>query len=464
MTHSTLNYLLEHKDSVDFLPTYNQQHVLKVACGMANAGGGVIVIGMDDDGAVRGVTNEEIRTIQMDALQRINPVPPFIQEVISVDGSYVLVLSVWEGNQKPYSTCGGFYVRVGDCIQKASSDSLNQLFSAREASIKGWERAVAGGAMVGDLSTAAVDRLRNALLVSNPRVGQLSDLEMLKQYGFLTNNKLNNAAVVVAAERPSVFLSQTRIRMSLYADANKHSLISVNLFDTNLIEGVDLLLHHISALYPAKDSIGPVFRDTRVSLPPVALREGILNALVHRSYEESNSFVAIDIYSDRLEIINSGQLPEGITVDSLSKPHGSLLRNPDIANAFFTLKYIEMAGSGTLRILRECRENHCATPFWKSENGCVTLTFPDIHHNQKAIEQHDWKRITSNITSDSSVNESLMNILSYTEYHGNVKIADLEQVTGKSYATVKRYLQMLKEAGLIQYVGSRKTGAWKLMS
>lgn len=125
----------------------------------------------------------------------------------------------------------------------------------------------------------------------------------------------------------------------------------------NLIDAVERITEYIYSLYPIQTIVKDTKRVEYEPLPKVALREGILNSVVHRSYEGYDTAVAINIYSDRLEIVNSGSLPKGIDASELGHSHFSYLRNPDIAYAFFAMKYIEMAGSGTSRILEVCRRN-----------------------------------------------------------------------------------------------------------
>src|SRR5690606_36931557 len=96
--------------------------------------------------------------------------------------------------------------------------------------------------------------------------------------------------------------------------------------------------------------------------PQLAIREALMNAIVHRDYNSVNSFVQVDVFSNRTEISNYGRLPKGIKISDLKREHNSILRNPDIAQMCFTRKYIEMLGSGTLRMIDDCKVNGFKTP------------------------------------------------------------------------------------------------------
>lgn len=92
-----------------------------------------------------------------------------------------------------------------------------------------------------------------------------------------------------------------------------------------------------------------------MALPPEALREILLNAIIHRDYSSPSGYVAIAVFDDRVEVISSGLLPPGITVEMLSGPHLSSLRNPRIAGTFQRIGAIEAWGRGTNRVIDECR-------------------------------------------------------------------------------------------------------------
>ncbi|WP_044302183.1 ATP-binding protein, partial [Rhodopirellula sallentina] len=126
--------------------------------------------------------------------------------------------------------------------------------------------------------------------------------------------------------------------------------------------------------------------------PMVALREGIMNAIAHRDYAGFDSGMAISVYPERIEIWNSGRLPEGWTPSRLSRPHPSMPRNPDLCQVLFLRGLVERIGSGTLRILEVCRSSKLPKPRWSSDITGVTLTLfngkplSTLNLNQRQIE------------------------------------------------------------------------------
>lgn len=108
----------------------------------------------------------------------------------------------------------------------------------------------------------------------------------------------------------------------------------------------------------------------------MAIREGIVNAFAHRDYSSFSGGIKVEISPVRLQIWNSGSLPDGVDADKLQQGHISVLRNPDIAHALYLQGYIEKLGRGSVLIRQACEENGLAPPVWYSEgNSGVTLTF-----------------------------------------------------------------------------------------
>lgn len=126
----------------------------------------------------------------------------------------------------------------------------------------------------------------------------------------------------------------------------------------------------------SKFRVGNPKREDQLMYPEDALREGLVNALVHRDYADYRGGISVSIYPDRLEIWNSGEFPEGITPEVLKETHPSLLRNPDIAHIFHLNDYMERIGRGSLMIRESCQKIGLPEPTWKSTHQLgVTLTF-----------------------------------------------------------------------------------------
>jgi len=120
---------------------------------------------------------------------------------------------------------------------------------------------------------------------------------------------------------------------------------------------------------------GEVFREDRLPVPADALREIVLNAVMHRDYSVANSYVAIAVFDDRIEVRSVGGLPQGITAEELSGPHRSIPRNPLIAEAFHRTGAVEIWGRGTNRVIEACERHGVEAPSFEERSGALFVTF-----------------------------------------------------------------------------------------
>jgi len=127
----------------------------------------------------------------------------------------------------------------------------------------------------------------------------------------------------------------------------------------------------LAAHFPA----GQIFREDRLPVPPEALREILLNAVMHRDYTTPGSYVAIAVFDDRIEVRSVGGLPRGITAESLWGSHQSVLRNPLIAEAFHRTGAVEIWGRGTNRVIEECQRHGLEPPTFEERSGTLFVTF-----------------------------------------------------------------------------------------
>lgn len=440
----------------------NKDDILKVACAIVNDKGGVIFVGVDPNHhIVTGISEADFIDLQKSLNDCIFPSLPFIMSKMQMEDMLVAVVSIWEGSNKSYSYNSKIYVKKGDAAVVASAQDINSLATQRSNIESSWERMVQGDATIEDINKTIVERLRTSMISDGRFLETQSQEDLLRKLGFLKRDMFTNAALVVLGKEPSSFFPQTRIRISVYG--KEHQLQEVRLFDSNLVDAVDGIVSFVYAKYPRRIEISGMTRTEIEPLPLVALREGILNACIHRIYDQYNSFVCVNIYPNYLEIINTGTLLEGIKIEDFGKTHSSMLRNPDIANAFYCLRYIEMAGSGILRIIDECIKNGCKKPTWIVKDGLVILHFDVSCVSTPAESTSILTDLIKNLSLDSSVQEALQLIVKKIEQNGSIKTVEVQDLTRRSYASAKRYMQLLKDAQLIEYQGGLKTGSWHLI-
>ena len=189
---------------------------------------------------------------------------------------------------------------------------------------------------------------------------------------------ITNAAEVLFGDNPTQQFPQARTRVTVYATDKGGDFIDNRQFEgpalLMLDEVVcDVLRRHLSVSATFKEGLQ---RTDRPAYPETALREGLVNAFVHREYANfSGGISVVDVYPGKLVIWNSGSLPPGLKIGDLTKEHPSMPRNPDIAQVFFLHGFMERIGRGTQKIVSACKETGLPAPQWKVDDTGVTLTF-----------------------------------------------------------------------------------------
>ena len=289
---------------------------------------------------------------------------------------------------------------------------------------------------------------------------------------------MSNACILLFGKNPIQFIPQSRIRVTLYPSKNSgNQFLDDKIFDGNIFNNITAIFNYLDIVYGKSLSVKSILRTDKSNYPVLALREGILNAIVHRDYNSVKGFLQISIYSDRTEISNYGSLPKGITLADLKIEHHSILRNPDIAQICFIRQYIEMLGSGTLRMIKDCKENKFKPPFWKQKDNTTTVIFHNVTHNRKneGITEGITEGISKNIISKikgiteeltegitNEVKNKLTKILFSLYKQEGLKIVDMEKHIDIPSKSLERYIKQLKDAGIIEFKGANKTGGYYL--
>lgn len=201
-----------------------------------------------------------------------------------------------------------------------------------------------------------------------------------------------------------------------------------------------------------------------------ALREGVMNALVHREYSIPSSAMAVIVYPDKIEVSNTGKSP--YKQSELKKSHLSMPYNPDIAHMVFLRGFIEKIGRGTIMISDECKKAGLKAPVWDIGEQTVKLTFFSNSRIGGAVGGAVDGAVDGAKTKENDgaidgatkgVKDKLSTLLKAIASHEGNRAPEYITVIGVSERTMERYLQQLKEAGLIEFRGdAAQTGGYYL--
>lgn len=363
--------------------TRNIDALGKVICGFLNAAGGYIICGVDEAGAfsVVDTSPEAIAKLEKKLHDGISPKAMILVQVQELDQKPLIVIEVPAGKDVPYAFQDVIYIRLGEMTRKADAETIRDIVMRHQIEPERWERRFSFADIekdvdFGEVHAAVVDaqQVRRAFFrdLTSP-VMVLEDLSVAR-YGRLTN-----AGDVLFSANPAIRLPQTRIRATRYnSDKAGDTFSDMKSFEGPLQTVFEETYSFIVRNTPTVSRFikGNPKRQDSPLYPADAVREALINALAHRDYSDSSGGVAIHVFPHRLEISNSGSLPEGITEESLARGHISVPRNPDIAHVLYLRGYMEKAGRGSVLMIRQCKESGLPAPVWKSDRALgVTVTF-----------------------------------------------------------------------------------------
>jgi ATP-dependent DNA helicase RecG len=179
--------------------------------------------------------------------------------------------------------------------------------------------------------------------------------------------------------------------------------------------------------------------------PVAALREMLLNALVHRTY--MGSMIQLRVYDNKLTLWNEGNLPEGMELESLKRHHISRPRNPIIADICFKAGYIDSWGRGTLKIINSCKEAGLPEPTITALDGGILVT---LFKDKYSTEQ----------LKSLGLSERQIAAVEFVKKNKKITSKDYQLLTGLSRETTSRDLKILVDNGVFKDSGAKGAGAF----
>ncbi|HRP34191.1 MAG TPA: putative DNA binding domain-containing protein [Agriterribacter sp.] len=473
-----IDNLLQQNESVrlEYKATVNLGAIARAITAFINTRGGDLIVGVDDEKNIVGVPNVDtaVHNIQKYLVKHIKPIAPIAVQAIPYKGSDVILISVWEGAKKPYQYNNEIFNRRGQHTNSMQAAKLPDLIRQRKKADFHWERMpVLGAEIKDDLDITEIKKtIRLYKEFSKEEIADTEDF--LMRTGLMQNGNITNACIVLFGKTPIRFIPQSRIRVTLYpGKASGNQFLDDRIFEGNIFKNITAIFEFLETVFGKTLTVKGLVRTDKHNYPVVAMREGILNAIVHRDYNSVNGFLQVSVFSDRTEIANYGALPKGISIADLKTEHNSILRNPDIAQMCFYRKYIEMLGSGTLRMIKDCKENKFREPVWKVQQKITTVVFVGVSHHRMiegiskgvtgGISKTTLKKIegiTEGITEGIKDKMKQMLVLLYN--NEGSRTVDMEEQLEIPAKSLERYIKILRDAGLIEYKGAKRSGGYYL--
>ena len=323
-----------------------------------------------------------------------------------------------------------------------------------------------------DLSTAAIKRFRTLAKASGrvePGILREPVAGLLDKLKLREGAYLKRAAVLLFHEDPEHFVTGAFVKIGFFrseSDLAYHDLIHGGLFN-QVAQTVDLLR---TKYLKAAIHYQGLQRIETFPVPYDALREAVLNAVVHRDYAITAP-VQIRVYENRLIIWNPAILPEGWTQQTLITPHVSHPYNPDIANAFFRAGEIEAWGRGIERIFAACRNAGAPKPKLRLEAGGIWTEFAFGPDYLKAISTPASAPEDSNLgrgekrggKRGGKLTPNRRKILEAMRADPSVTHKELIALVGIGATNIDKNIRVLRDAGLLRRIGPAKGGHWEIL-
>ena len=439
---------MENKNT-EYKESWRDEYI-KWICGFANANGGKIYIGIDDNGLVKGLP---------DAKKLLEEIPNKTKDILGIlvdvnlktkaKKNYLQI--VVEPYPYPVSYKGQYHYRSGSTKQELKGAALDKFLLKKQG--KRWDAVPQPKLSIRELAKSAFEYFKNKaagtkritpeVLKDKPEV-LMQKLHLKTDTGYF-----KRAAILLFHPDPEKYITGAYIKIGFFNtddDLAFQDELHGHLFE-QVEKTMDLLL---TKYLKATISYKGLNRREQYPVPETALREALLNAVVHKDYSSGNP-VQISVYTNKIIIWNEGQLPDDWTVESLKTKHPSRPYNPDIANCFFRAGLIEAWGRGTIKILNECRQAKVALPVFKYDLSGFVIEFSYTIKNET-------------ILSTSNRNNLTAKIIALVEQDETITIAQLANKTGVTIVTIKRILRELQKNGVIKRDGNNRTGLWKIIN
>ena len=445
---------------------------LKWVCGFANAIGGIIYIGKDDAGNVVHLT--DYARLLEDIPNKIRNFMGIICDVQLQDEEGKKYISI---KVNPYSVAvsfrGRYYYRSGSTKMELTGAELNA-FLLRKAG-KTWDDVIEEGASVDDIDEVSIEKFIEDSHEKNrmPDTKGLSTFQILEKLKLTDGNKLKRAAIILFGKDPMRFYPNIQVKIGRFgkdaSDLKFHEVLEGNI--VQLLYEVQVQLNYKFLTRPI--AFEGFQRIEKNQYPIQALREMLLNALVHRTY--MGATIQMRVFDEKLSIWNEGVLPYGLSLEDLRLDHNSRPRNPIIANACFFAGYIDTWGRGTLKIINSCKEAGLPEPDINELNGGVEVI---MYLQKDEIETGGQTGSQTGSQTGGTIGgiiggtiggtiDDLTNrqkeVLEIIIKDNKVSIKGIAKILNINNSAAQAHLEILKEKGLIRREGGTR-GFWKILT
>lgn len=408
--------------------------ICKEVIGFANTNGGTVYIGIEDNGIIVGVDDEDKIILQLNNMIRdsIKPdITMFVKyEAIILEDKKVIAIKVQRGTDRPYYLGNkglkpaGVYVRNGTSTNPASEANIRKMI--KETDGDSFENM---RSLEQNLSfNATNEQFKKRNIVFNEA--------KMKSLGlFLKDGEYSNVAFLLSDQCTAT------IKTATFNGTDKLNFQDRKEYSGSLFDQMENVYQYLEMRNKKRASFNGLYRIDTLDYPLDALREALLNCLVHRDYSFSASTL-ISVYDDRIEFVSIGGLPDGINLDDILLGI-SACRNPKLAAIFYRLELIEAYGTGIPKIMSSYKDTGFE-PKIEVTNNAFKITLPNL--NYSIDEQTE--------TEDNR-------IVAFIDKNGFITRKDVEELLGISQTSANRILKDMVDKSVLYRIGNGKSIKYK---
>ena len=465
---------MKEQQNIEWKQSWRDDY-LRWICGFANAEGGTLVIGRHDTGQAVGLAQ---------ASRLLEEIPNKVRDLLGImvdvnllheDGHELLEIRV-DPYPSPVSYKGEYHYRSGSTKQQLKGAALSHFLLKKQG--LHWDAMALPDLKVADLDAAALTLFRQQALRSQrlPEAAlHESDTLLLERLHLLTDGLCKRATALLFHPQPSRWFTGSCVKIGFFE--NNADLRYQDEVEGPLLAQVNKTIEVLQAKYlKALISYDGLQRVETWPLPMAALREAVLNAVIHKDYT-SGSPIQISVYPDKLMIWNTGSLPPDWTLERLLSKHASAPFNPDVANTFFRSGQIEAWGRGIERMVQACEQAGQPAPVLQLEAIGLWVTFafaaeylaasPGLGGSlvetpveapvETPVEAPVEARVKTRVKTPERILEAL-------GARPDLTLAELATAIGMSVRAVERATAKLVKAEKLRFIGAKKAGRWDVLT
>ena len=420
----------------------------------SNANGGILAVGIEDDGTITGFNYEKAYSINEFLYVPFSSCKGNLKvetDIRKVDGKEILLFFIDPSeNNVIRATDDKVYLRIGDKTQLLTHESITQL--EYDKGERSFEDVIVEDSSFDDIDIELLTTYKDILKTTLPLEA------ILESRGLMKKGHLTVAGILLFAKYPTKFLPQARLRLLKYDGVKMKTGKSLNLVkEINYESSIPKIIQDV------RQAINLQLRDFQYldddgvfsiipEYPEFAWFEGIVNSLTHRNYSIYGDYIRVSLYDDRLEIFSPGKLPNIVTLDNMKNTRYS--RNPRIARVLSEFGWVKELNEGVKRIYDEMQQFFLNKPIYSEPNNNSVLLVLENSITSRTLRTEE--RIQRSFDEDiiNSLEESEITIVRFLMSHEKITTKIATKLINMSDVTSRNKLRKLKEKGILKWHGN----------